>query len=183
MRWPRISRGSTIRSAPRFVRRGLGRPGRDVDQRRRRDAAVGDLRRDLLVQDGVVDPVGADRHDQGGRVGQHAELGELELAVGGQREDRQRAQPEQPEHGLQVLGDVRQGDHHPVARGDPAGREPRGGRPHALAQFSVGPALRVSGGALPDGGEVAGEGLAGPVAGRAVPDADVLGPTPDRCQG
>ena len=47
----------------------------------------------------MVDPVGADRHDQGGGVGQHAELGELELAVGGQREDGQRAQPEQPEHG------------------------------------------------------------------------------------
>ena len=65
-----------------------------------------------------------------------AEVADLRLPVRGQREDRQRADPEQREDHLEELGDVRQLHDDPVALGDPARREPGGQPVGALVELA-----------------------------------------------
>ncbi|EYT83418.1 hypothetical protein CF54_07490, partial [Streptomyces sp. Tu 6176] len=115
--------------------------------------------------------------DVGDGLAEHAEVGDLGVAVGGQREDGQGADPEEREEHLEELGDVGQLEHDAVAAADPGG-EQSGGRPvGAAVEFGVGPAASGAG-RVDDGGAVgvaggAGaqhlpEGLAAPVAGGAV---------------
>ena len=61
----------------------------------------------------------------------------LAAAVGREREDRQGADPEQREDDLEELGDVRQLDDDPLARGDALGGEPRGEPVGARVELAV----------------------------------------------